>query len=157
MSLEILLHLPLVLLYLLLALLPLALIAALLGRVRAQARSGSVSPGLKRISKTSGILVFFGGAAYRTACYFDADRFVMKGENGDKTIPLHAIRAVTRTRVEINGRSLWKVLFDEGGETGSVEFLHNFTVFNRDFVRFLVAVERASPTATVDKLTLFTL
>ncbi|PWF21499.1 hypothetical protein [Corticimicrobacter populi] len=147
------------LLYTCLAMSPLLLIGFFLkiSRAREAGRQSDPAAGMRRISKKSWLLKFFDVSGYQAECYFDVRYFFIRDNGALKEIPLTSIRRVYRTSVKVSGRYMWAVVYAEGAQEHTVKFIHNFTVFNKDFLGFLSAVEKANPAAGVEKLTVFSL
>lgn len=113
---------------------------------------------LKRISTVSTLLRLFGSShSYGADYYFDDHYFYEMHEANEKRVPLADIIEVRRESTRVNNRSVWSVTWITQGQKKQARFLHNYTLFNKNFPQFLQAVKRANPNACVRELTLFSL
>lgn len=110
---------------------------------------------MKKISEDSCILRFFG--FNREDYFYDELYFYQCRENNTKKIPLSCIIRVKPELIKIINRRVWSVRYIIDGTEKEMRFVHNFTLFNRNFAGFLFAVKSANPNAEVKDATLFTL
>ena len=114
--------------------------------------------GLRKISLTTKTFrPGKGGQLLPTDYYFDEDYFYEIQLDVKKSVPLRAITKVERDTIKVNNRSFWIVTYVVEGQTKQARFRHNYTLFNTAFADFLDAVKRASPDASVDKLSILSL
>jgi len=138
-----------------LAALPLVTIWLIHQRASLKARS-ALGSGLRlnpprRISGTSMTLVMVDGKEDREHYFFDTETFYMRRGPVPTAVPLSQITSITRTSDRIYGRYVWQVCFSKAAGRKCVTFTNNLTLFNRDFLLFLEAVQKANPLATVDR------
>ncbi|RDT53769.1 hypothetical protein DXF93_15785 [Escherichia coli] len=98
-----------------------------------------------------------GGQLLPTDYYFDEEYFYEIQADVKKSVPLRAITKVERDTIKVNNRSFWIVTYVVEGQTKQARFRHNYTLFNTAFADFLDAVKRASPDASVRKLSILSL
>lgn len=98
-----------------------------------------------------------GGQLLPTDYYFDEEYFYEIQADVKKSVPLRAITKVERDTIIVNNRSFWIVTYVVEGQTKQARFRHNYTLFNTAFADFLDAVKRASPDASVRKLSILSL
>ncbi|PWC10136.1 hypothetical protein [Brenneria corticis] len=108
---------------------------------------------MKKISQNSFILRKLG--IDREDYYYDCFYFYQIREKHTNKIPLTKIIRVKPDIIKINGRRRWSVRYIANDAEKEVTFVHNFTLFNRNFAGFLSAVKEANPNAEVKELTIF--
>lgn len=96
-------------------------------------------------------LVMVNGKEDREHYFFDTDTFYLHRGPMPTAVPLTQITSVTRTSDVIYERYVWQVCFSKAAGRRCVTFTNNLTLFNRDFLLFLEAVQKANPLATVDR------
>ncbi|EMX0630760.1 hypothetical protein AAF155_002023 [Salmonella enterica] len=118
-------------------------------------RSKHLQDGRKLISSSSLMLRKFGSSrGYNADYYFDMQYLYEVADGVTTAIPLTSIIEAKPGTTRVSGRSVWSVDWITAEET---RFLHNYTLFNRNFATFLKTVKQANPDACITSLTLFTL
>ena len=139
----------------LLALIGLALVFP---KWRRRQNDTQANQGIRKISTTTKTFrPGKGGQLLPTDYYFDEEYFYEIQADVKKSVPLRAITKVERDTIKVNNRSFWIVTYVVEGQTKQARFRHNYTLFNTAFADFLDAVKRASPDASVDKLSILSL
>lgn len=148
-------------LYFIQAILPLlALIglAFVFPKWRRRQNDTQANQGIRKISTTTKTFrPGKGGQLLPTDYYFDEEYFYEIQADVKKSVPLRAITKVERDTIKVNNRSFWIVTYVVEGQTKQARFRHNYTLFNTAFADFLDAVKRASPDASVRKLSILSL
>lgn len=122
-------------------------------RIRDKKESTANDETMKKISQSSFILKKLG--INREDYYYDRFYFYQVREQYTNKIPLSKIIRVSPDIIKINGRRKWSVRYIAHDAEKEVTFVHNFTLFNRNFAGFLSAVKEANPNADVKVLTIF--
>lgn len=139
----------------LLALIGLALVFP---KWRRRQNDTQANQGIRKISTTTKTFrPGKGGQLLPTDYYFDEEYFYEIQSDVKKSVPLSAITKVERDTMKVNNRSFWIVTYVVEGQTKQARFRHNYTLFNTAFADFLDAVKRASPDASVRKLSILSL
>ncbi|KHN49797.1 hypothetical protein [Pectobacterium fontis] len=77
--------------------------------------------------------------------YYDSSYLYQVNGEYTQKIPLSDIVKVSSGTTTINNRRMWSVKYRQQGGEKQVQFIHNFTFFNRNFIGFLSAVKSANP------------
>lgn len=81
--------------------------------------------------------------------YFDNENFYAINKAGQKaTFKLTDITEISKTGIQINNRRLWQVKIRQADDSEVIfKFVHNYTLWNRNFLSFYEKVKRISPNA----------
>lgn len=88
--------------------------------------------------------------------YYDQSFFYAVDEagNGSK-YPLTDIAELSGTGTQINNSRIWQVKISKGSETREYRFVHNFSIWNKNFLNFYNKVKQISPQAVKSKWSLW--
>lgn len=77
--------------------------------------------------------------------------YIINKEQKAVIIPFSDIIKVDQTFIKINNRRVWKVVATYNGKTIDFRFRHSFTLWNKNFPKFLKELKRLNPNAKVGK------
>ena len=129
----------------------LILIECLRRNTRYPRRTVAETNGLKKISSSPSLFKRAGHWEY----YYDGDCLYQFKGGVTFTIPLSAITQIKPTSITVNNRRKWSVSYLQDGIKKEVQFFHNLTLFNHNFVAFVQTVQRINPEAMIKKPSLF--
>lgn len=88
--------------------------------------------------------------------FYDKDYFYVIGQDGAvDAYRLEDISELSRTSTQINNSRIWQIKISVATETVEYRFVHNFSIWNKNFLKFYNKVKQIRPEAIKSKWSLW--